>query len=108
METYNSQKDIWLCFDSFYLLECNAEWSLILTCGTFLEFHKPFSPEILIQIDLSDAAWLRDSNNVEITNAVIKTLCAGLYHVWFVYYSRAGKFIRAVRTIYIGYPACPC
>ena len=51
--TYNSQYDIWLCFDSYYLLQCNAEWSIILNCGTFLQFHKPFNPEVLIRIDLA-------------------------------------------------------
>ena len=106
--TFNSQKDIWFCFDQYNLLECNAQWSLILTCGTFLEIHKPFNPQFLRRINLADVAWIKDSNGISITNVVVKGLCAGLYHVWFVYYSRAGQFVRAVRTIFIAYPSCPC
>lgn len=59
-------------------------------------------------MDLGEAAWLTDSNGLAITNAVVQTLCAGLYHLWFVYYARAGKFIRGVKTLYIATPNCNC
>lgn len=100
--------DFWLCFDQLYLLECNEQWELIIKCGTFLEVHKPFNPQILMQIDLTKGAWLTDANNINLTNIVVKTLCAGLYHLWLVYYSRSGQVIRAVKTIFIAYPNCSC
>jgi hypothetical protein len=38
----------------------------------------------------------------------LKSLCAGMYHIWFVYYSRMGKFLKGVKAIYITYPSCTC
>lgn len=45
--SYTSSSDIWFCFDSLYLLQCNPQWSLLIKCGTYIEFHLPFNPKIL-------------------------------------------------------------
>ncbi len=36
------------------------------------------------------------------------SLCGGTYHIWFVYYTRLGKFLKGVKTIYITSPSCNC
>lgn len=90
------------------MLKCNEQWDLVIQCGTYLEFHKPFNPEVLISISIGKVPWILDLRGEKITNITLKGLCAGLYHVWFVYYTRAGKFIRSVRAIYVAYPGCTC
>jgi hypothetical protein len=53
-------------------------------------------------------SWIVDENGLQIINMNITALCAGMYHLWFVYYSRMGKFLKGVKTIYITYPSCAC
>jgi hypothetical protein len=80
----------------------------VIQCGTFIEVHRPFDPEVIVSLNLERAAQITDSAGESITNLVIRSLCAGTYHLWFVYYSRMGKFIKGVKTIYINYPSCSC
>ncbi len=89
-------------------MKCNEEWKLLIKCGTFLEFHKPFNPEALLSFNLEEAVWVESLTGGSITNLSTKSLCAGLYHIWLVYYSRGGKFLQGVKTVYIGYPSCVC
>lgn len=98
-------KDIWLCFDTFYTLNCNSVWRLLIKCGTFIEIHKPFDPVIISSINLETAAWNKEQ---AITNMVISNLCSGLYHLWMVYYSRIGQIVKRVEPFYVVYPSCSC
>lgn len=102
----NSADDIWLCFDSFYLLACNQLWQLVSKCGTFIEVHRPFDDAILSSFNLEEVSWVMDENGVKIINMDVSRLCGGTYHLWLVYYSRMGKFLKGVEVIYITFPSC--
>ena len=106
--SFTALRDIWVCFDSFYTLTCNQIWELTIECGSFLEVHRPFDPEVLVAVNLGDTTWVTDSSGNKLANVPITGLCAGTYHLWFVYKSRIGKIIKGIRTIYITYPSCTC
>jgi hypothetical protein len=36
----------------------------------------------------------------------IMNVCAGTYHLWFVYVTRIGKIIKYVMPVFITYPNC--
>jgi hypothetical protein len=59
-------------------------------------------------MDLEDVSWILDEYGAKVINMDLKGLCAGMYHLWFVYYSRIGKFLKGVKPIYITYPTCNC
>jgi hypothetical protein len=81
---------------------------LLIECGTLLEVHRPFDPTPLAKLNLQAAAWVVDREGNKITNMGIRQLCAGNYHLWFVYYARTGQFLKGVKTIYIDSPSCNC
>ncbi len=102
--TFNSMDDVWMCLrDYVMVLECNKEWELKIGCGTFIELHKPFDTEVIAKIMLSDTMVKSKAFSMTLAN-----VCAGTYHLWFVYSVRAGKIIKNVKPIFVSYPSCFC
>lgn len=43
---------------------------------------------------------------LEPINMPLVDICAGTYHIWFVYATRIGKVIKNIKTIFITNPTC--
>jgi hypothetical protein len=78
------------------------------SCGSYLEVHRPFDPQIITSLNLNSVDWVVDKSGLKVINLVVSQLCAGSYHIWLVYRSRLGNFLKGVKTFYVTQPSCNC
>ena len=95
--------DVWIIQKNDVLvLKCNSDWTTVIGCGTMLELHRPFDVNVIYKRDLEQEDMTR------VYNLPLINVCAGTYHIWFVYSTRIGKVIKSVKPIFIAYPPCSC
>ena len=89
-------------FFNGYTVACDSDFASKITCGTFLEIHRPGNSIILSSVPITDDT----TEGFAMTFIPARDICAGRYEVWFVISTRAGSFILYVKPFYATEPSC--
>lgn len=83
-------------------MACDSDFAGKISCGTFLEIHRPGNPAILSSVSLTEDT----TEGFAMAFISTRDMCAGRYEVWFVIATRAGSFILYVKPFYTTEPSC--
>mmetsp|Transcript_31508 Transcript_31508/g.54615 ORF Transcript_31508/g.54615 Transcript_31508/m.54615 type:complete len:195 (+) Transcript_31508:1941-2525(+) len=85
-----------------YVTQCTHEFADEKECGTFVEVHRPGSP--LVLSDKQITAYY----SIGFSTILVDTsqLCAGYYELWWVVRTRTGRILQYARQFFIVWPSC--